>query len=75
MYVYGFHGDTCRTFECGSVDEDGKKLIRATEEAMNKAISICKTGVPYDEIGRVIYEHAVKNGFDVYLLFHCLMLA
>lgn len=73
MYVRGWHGDTCRTFTCGNVDEKGKKLIATTKEAMEEAIKICKPGVDYSEIGRVIEEIATRDGFDVYftcLLFH-----
>ena len=66
MYVRGWHGDTCRTFTCGNVDEKGKKLIATTKEAMEEAIKICKPGVDYSEIGRVIEEIATRGGFDVY---------
>ena len=69
MYVRGWHGDTCRTFACGNVDEKGKKLIATTKEAMEEAIKICKPGVDYFEIGRVIEEVATRNGFGVYLFF------
>ena len=66
MYVRGWHGDTCRTFCCGNVDAAGKKLIATTEQAMNEAIKICKPGVEYKEIGRVIQEIANKNMYNVY---------
>ena len=69
MYVRGWHGDTSRTFACGNVDEKGKKLIATTKEAMEEAIKICKPGVDYFEIGRVIEEVATRNGFGVYLFF------
>lgn len=65
MYVRGWHGDTCRTFYCGDVDERGKQLVTTTEEAMNEAIKICKPGVEYREIGRVIQEIANRNRFNV----------
>ena len=68
MFVRGFHGDTTRTFECGNVDEKGKRLIRTTKESLDKAIAICKPGANFWEIGKVIEEHAMKNGFDVYII-------
>ena len=69
MFVRGFHGDTCRTFECGKVDDDGKRLIRVTKECLDKAIAVCKSGAHFIEIGKAIFNHAQENGFDVYLSF------
>ena len=71
MYVRDWHGDTCRTFCCGNVDEAGKKLIATTEYAMNEAIKICKPGVEYKEIGRVIQEIANMNRYNVYEIGSC----
>lgn len=65
MFVRGFHGDTCRTFECGNVDDNGKRLIKATQESLNKAIAVCKPGANYWDIGRTIEECATQNGFNV----------
>lgn len=65
MFVRGFHGDTCRTFECGNVDEKGKRLIQVTKESLEKAIAVCKPGVNYWDIGKTIEEYATKNGFNV----------
>ena len=59
----GWHGDTCRTFLCGDVDEKGKKLVESTKRAMDAAIAICKPGVNYWEIGRTIEAEAKKDGF------------
>ena len=39
---------------------------RSSPEAMEEAIKICKPGVDYSEIGRVIEEIATRDGFDVY---------
>ncbi|KAI8917581.1 peptidase M24, structural domain-containing protein [Powellomyces hirtus] len=63
VYLNGFHGDTSATVLIGDVDEKGKKLVLATKEAMEKAISICKPGVPLNEIGRLISEYAESSGF------------
>ncbi|KAL7319546.1 hypothetical protein PS15m_002678 [Mucor circinelloides] len=65
VYVDGYHGDTSATFLVGQVDEKGRALVECTLETLNKAISICGPGVPYKEIGRVICELAMKNGFSV----------
>ncbi|CAO3622388.1 unnamed protein product [Mucor hiemalis] len=65
VYLNGYHGDTSSTFLVGNVDEKGKALVECTKETLDKAIAICGPGVPYREIGRVICEHAMKNGFSV----------
>lgn len=65
VYLNGYHGDTSSTFLVGNVDEKGKALVECTKETLDKAIAICGPGVPLREIGRVICEHANKNGFSV----------
>lgn len=39
----------------GNVDEKGKALVECTKETLEKSIAICGPGVPYKEIGRVIW--------------------
>lgn len=36
LFYNGFHGDCSKTFLVGNVDERGKYLVTATEEALNK---------------------------------------
>lgn len=55
LYLNGYHGDTSATFMVGNVDEKGKALIECTRETLEKSIAICGPGVPYKEIGRVIW--------------------
>lgn len=64
VYKNGFHGDTSRTFLVGNVDEEGKKLVQSTKEALDKAIAICKPGLPLSEIGLSIHNCADANGFS-----------
>ncbi|KAK9118524.1 hypothetical protein Scep_016617 [Stephania cephalantha] len=65
VYLNGYHGDTSRTFLCGNVNEATKRLIRATEECLEKGISICKDGASYKKIGKRISEHAERFGYGV----------
>ncbi|GAA5812526.1 hypothetical protein MFLAVUS_005982 [Mucor flavus] len=65
VYLNGYHGDTSATFMVGNVDEKGIALIECTRETLEKSIAICGPGVPNKEIGRIICEHAMKNGFSV----------
>jgi len=79
-YYDGFHGDLNATYPVGEIDEDSKKLIRTTREALDAAIAICKPGVLFRDIGKVIEPIARKDGCSVvrnytghgiHELFHC----
>ncbi|KMZ74959.1 Methionine aminopeptidase 1A, partial [Zostera marina] len=76
----GVHGDLNETYFVGNVDDSSKKLVRATYECLEKAISIVKPGVRFREIGEVINRHASMSGLTVVKsycghgigeLFHC----
>ena len=61
----GVHGDNCYTFGCGDVDEESRLLTERTQEAMNRAIKMCKPGRPISVIGRVIESYAKRFGYGV----------
>ncbi|HIW29992.1 MAG TPA: type I methionyl aminopeptidase [Candidatus Luteococcus avicola] len=61
----GVHGDNCFTFFCGDVDADSKLLTQRTQEAMNRAIKMCRPGRPLSVIGRVIESYAKRFGYGV----------
>lgn len=65
MYYKGFHGDCSKTFLIGNVDEKGKELVKATEYCLNEAISICKPGQLFKNIGLYIEHKASELGFNV----------
>jgi len=80
VYYNGYHSDLNETFLVGNVDENGKRLVQTTYEALNKAIEIVKPGALYREVGEVISRHVHKQGFSVIRtfcghgvgkLFHC----
>ncbi|KAI8083367.1 methionine aminopeptidase 1-like protein [Gilbertella persicaria] len=79
-YYNGFHGDMNATYCVGNVDAKGKQLINTARECLEKAIAMVKPGVRYRDFGKVIEDHAKKNGFSVNRtfsghginqLFHC----
>lgn len=63
VFYKGYHGDCSETFCVGQVDEAGKKLVKVTYDAWQKAIEFCKPGRPYKDIGAIIEEHVTKEGF------------
>lgn len=79
-YYKGYHGDLNETFVVGEVDDESKKLIKTTHDALMKAIAMCKPGTRYREVGEVITKHCAVAGFQVVRsycghgignLFHC----
>ena len=65
VHRIGWHGDTCRTFLCGNVDEKERKLVESTKRVLDDAIAICKPGVNYSDIGNLIESEAREDGFNV----------
>src|SRR5438445_11068771 len=48
--LYGFVGDTATTVPVGNVDENRRKLIRITEECLDRAIEQCRAGYHLGDI-------------------------
>ncbi|THF97861.1 hypothetical protein TEA_005720 [Camellia sinensis var. sinensis] len=61
----GYHGDTSKTFLCGNVSDSMKRLVKVTEECLQKGIAVCKDGALFRKIGKRISEHAEKFGYGV----------
>ena len=61
----GYYGDTCRMYEVGNVSDYAKKLVQVTKECLRLGINECRPGNHLGNIGYVINEHAVKNGYSV----------
>ncbi len=61
----GFVGDTATTVPVGNVDENRRKLIRITEECLDRAIEQCRAGYHLGDIGWAVQEHAEENGYSV----------
>ncbi|MFH1593060.1 MAG: type II methionyl aminopeptidase [Candidatus Woesearchaeota archaeon] len=62
VHVNGAVTDTAVTVEVGSDEFD--KLIKCSEEALNKALEIAKPGVEIGKIGKVIQEVIQGKGFS-----------
>ena len=61
----GFVGDTATTVPVGQVDEDRLKLIRVTEECLERAIEQCRPGNHLGDIGWAVQEHAEAHGYGI----------
>lgn len=61
----GFVGDTATTVPVGTVREDWQKLIRVTEECLERAIEQCRPGKHLGDIGWAVQELAESHGYSV----------
>jgi len=61
----GYVGDTATTVPVGRVREDWLKLIRVTEECLERAIRQCREGKHLGDIGWAVQEHAEAHGYSV----------
>jgi methionyl aminopeptidase len=61
----GYVGDTATTVPVGKVNEDVLKLIRVTEECLEKAIEQCWPGKHIGDIGWAVQQHAEAHGYGV----------
>ncbi|KMT08211.1 hypothetical protein BVRB_6g142650 [Beta vulgaris subsp. vulgaris] len=65
VYLNGYHGDTSKTFLCGNVSNAMKRLVKVTQECLEKGIAVCKDGVSFKKIGKTISDHAEKYNYGV----------
>jgi len=61
----GFVGDTATTVPVGKVSDEKMRLIRITEECLDRAIQQCRAGNHLGDIGWAVQQHAEANGYSV----------
>lgn len=64
-YRDGVHGDSCVTFAVGEVDDESRRLMEVTAEALERGIRAVKPGREINVIGRVIEKFAARHGYGV----------
>ncbi|HVL98255.1 MAG TPA: type I methionyl aminopeptidase [Egibacteraceae bacterium] len=65
IYRDGVHGDNSVTVYVGEVDEESRRLVEATYEAMMLGIAAARPGARVRDIGRAIQEYAEGHGLGV----------
>jgi methionyl aminopeptidase len=61
----GYYGDSAVTVAVGPVQDDVAKLLRVTEEALEKGIAQVRVGGRISDIGHAIQAHVEAHGFSV----------
>ncbi len=61
----GFVGDTATTVPIGTVSDDLLKLIKVTDQSLERAIEQCWPGKRLGDIGWAVQEYAEAHGYSV----------
>ncbi len=59
----GFMGDNTKTFKVGKVSEEAERLLKFTEEALYKGISMAVEGNRIGDISHAIQTHVESGGY------------
>ncbi|KNZ52968.1 methionine aminopeptidase, type I [Puccinia sorghi] len=65
LFHEGFHGDLNATYPVGKISEESEHLIKSTRRCLDRAISICRPGTLFREIGNIIEPMAKQAGLNV----------
>jgi len=65
VYIGGHHADMNETYMIGEVDEESRRLVRCSFDALKAAMDMCRPGVMFREIGETIDKVARPQGFSV----------
>ncbi len=64
-FLNGYCGDSCYTFTVGEIDEDVRKLLTTTKEALYKGIEQAVVGHRLGDISYAVQMHCQNNGYGV----------
>lgn len=64
-FYKGFHGDSARTFFCGSVSDEAINIERVCRESFFAGIAKAVPGARLGDISAAIQEHVETNGYSV----------
>lgn len=61
----GWHADSAITVPVGQVSPEVQRLLKVTEEALNRGIGAARAGNRVQDIGRVVQQYVEDAGFSV----------
>lgn len=61
----GYYSDAARTFPVGKVSDEKQKLLKITEDSLQKAIDNTLAGNKISDISIAVQKYAEENGFSV----------
>lgn len=63
--LHGWYGDAARTYAVGRVSEEASRLMRVTEEALERGVSQARAGNRVGDISHAVQSHVERHGFSV----------
>ena len=64
-FLNGYCGDSCYTFPVGDIDDDVRRLLTTTKEALYKGIEQAVVGHRLGDISYAVQTHCQTNGYGV----------
>ena len=61
----GYYSDASRMFKIGNVSERAERIVRVTQECVERGLKAAKPGGHLGDIAYAINTHAKKNGYSV----------
>ena len=61
----GYFGDAAMTFPVGAIDDEAKRLLEVTREALAAGIAQARPGNRVGDIGHAVQAYAERHGFSV----------
>ncbi len=61
----GWHADSAETLPVGRIDDEAARLLRVTQECLERGIAAIEPGKRLSVVGTAVEEHARGNGFSV----------
>jgi methionyl aminopeptidase len=65
VMIDGYHADSAWSYAVGEVSEEAAGLLRVTEETLNHALSVVRTGARLSDISWAIQSYAEERGYGV----------
>lgn len=65
IILNGWHGDACRTYAVGAIDDESKRLMQVCEESLHIGIEHAREGNRLTDISHAIEQHVNAAGFSV----------
>lgn len=65
VILEGYYGDAAITVPVGEISEQSRKLLRVTQEALEKATDKARLGNHLGDISSAVQEYVESNGFSV----------
>lgn len=65
VFYKGYHGDTAKTFACGSISKEAQQLIDVTRQSFYEGLEQVQVGNRVGDIGHAVQSYVESFGYQV----------